>query len=69
MYVLPEKGISPSRTVHNCDKIAIADWILASALLVKRMFLGLMCLMLLWRVRPIQIRSFARNSLLMCGGC
>jgi len=32
MYVLPEKGISPSRTVHNCDKIAVADWILASAL-------------------------------------
>ncbi|MDE4537704.1 hypothetical protein GIB19_10805 [Pseudomonas sp. ITEM 17296] len=32
MYVLPEKGISPSKTVHNCDKVAVADWILASSL-------------------------------------
>ncbi|MEC4024245.1 hypothetical protein VSO52_15785 [Pseudomonas fulva] len=32
MYVLPDKGIRPSRSVHNCDIIAIADWILASAL-------------------------------------
>lgn len=32
MYVLPEKGISPSKTVHNCDKIAVADWVLASSL-------------------------------------
>lgn len=32
MYGLPEKGISVSVNVHNCNMLAVADWVLASAL-------------------------------------
>lgn len=32
MLVLPEKGIAHSVNVHNCDVLAVADWLLASSL-------------------------------------
>lgn len=32
MFELPEKGVSVSKSVHNCDELAIIDWVLASAL-------------------------------------
>lgn len=32
MLALPDKGISNSVNVHNCDALAVADWLLASSL-------------------------------------
>ncbi|MPQ84555.1 hypothetical protein F0170_11480 [Pseudomonas sp. MAFF 730085] len=32
MLVLPDKGIASSVKVHNCDVLAIADWLLGSSL-------------------------------------
>jgi hypothetical protein len=32
MIELPENGISPSIKKHNCDTLAVADWIVSSAL-------------------------------------
>jgi hypothetical protein len=32
MIVLPEKGISVSLSVHNCELYSVVDWVLASAL-------------------------------------